>query len=92
MFAFLVDGLATHRLARLIVTDAIFDRPREHVKASLHAAGYAKAVEGLRCEWCVGVWVAVAVTAARYGMPRVWRPVARALATADLAGIVTSHV
>lgn len=92
MEALLTDALAVHRLARLVVTDEIFDRPRAHVKASLHAAGYAKAVEGLGCEWCTGVWVAAAVTAARYVAPRVWQPVARALAAADLAGIVTSLV
>lgn len=88
----IVDGLACHRIARLIVTDEIFDRPRAHLMTALHAAGYEKAIEGLRCTWCTSVYVAFGVAAARALAPRAWQPVARALALADVAGIVSSTV
>lgn len=92
MIDLLVDALAVHRLTRLVVTDDIAARPRAHVMRSLKAAGYEKAMDGLRCEWCSAVWVAAAVTAARAVAPRTWRRTARFLALADLSGIITSHV
>lgn len=88
----LVDGLAVHRLARLIVTDQIADPLRARAMAAMHDRGWEWGKELLRCEWCVGVWVAGAVTAARVLAPRAWRPAARFLAVADVAGIVSSNV
>lgn len=87
----LIDGLAAHRITRLIVTDEILDRPRAHVMEALHTAGWHKAQDGLRCPWCVSVWVAVGVLTCRTLLPRVWRPVAYGLAVADVAGIINSQ-
>jgi hypothetical protein len=85
-----IDGLATHRIARIIVTDEILDGPRAHVMQALHEAGWEKGKTLLRCTWCVGVWVALGVTVARRTCPRAWAPVAYGLALADAAGIINS--
>ncbi len=37
------------------------------------------------CRWCAGIWIAAAVTAARWSAPRVWDPVARGLALSAAA-------
>lgn len=92
MLDFVADCLAVHRLTRIIVTDTIADRPRAHILNALHVGGYDRAVEGLRCSWCTGVWVAVGVGVARAVAPRAWGAAARVLATADVAGIVASFV
>lgn len=44
----------------------------------------------IMCPWCVGVWAAAAVVAARLVAPRVWTPVARALAASQIAGFVAA--
>lgn len=92
METFIVDALACHRLARLIVDDVVFDGPRAHVMGALHAAGWEKGKELLRCTWCVGVWCGFGVVAARRYAPRGWAPVARALALADVAGHLSGLV
>jgi len=43
------------------------------------------------CPWCVGVYVAVGVSVARRVAPRVWGPLARGLAVAQLAGVIDTH-
>lgn len=42
----------------------------------------------LLCPWCVGVWVGFGVMIARRVTPRLWSPVARALALGAAAGLV----
>lgn len=44
-------------------------------------------VELVRCPWCISVWIAAAVTAARSAAPRLWHPVATALACSQVAGL-----
>lgn len=92
MESLLVDGLAAHRITRLIVTDQIGDRLRARVFQALTEGGYENAKDGLRCEWCTGVWVAVGITIARVLVPNAWRPIARIFAVADVVGIVGSAV
>lgn len=41
----------------------------------------------VRCPWCVGIWVAAGVAIART-RPRWWAPAARALAAAQVAGLI----
>lgn len=90
METLIVDALACHRITRLITQDVIFDRPRNHTLAALHAAGYLKAKEALRCPFCVSVYVGFGVVAARAVVPRLWGPVGRALALSDVAGILAA--
>lgn len=90
MIDLLTDSLACHRIVRLVVEDTIFDRPRRRVKQALHEAGWTAGIELLGCPWCVGIWVGFGVVVARRRFPRAWPTVARALALADVAGIVAS--
>lgn len=92
MIEFAIDALACHRVTRLIVEDSIFDRPREALKARLHRGGHMKALELLRCSWCVSVWVGFGVVTVRAAVPRAWGPAARALALSSVAGTVSAMV
>jgi hypothetical protein len=88
----LIDGLAVARITRLITTDTIFIRPRNHVLNALTAAGYDTAVEGLLCDYCTAVWVAAAVAVLRTAAPRSWSKVGAALATAQIAGSLLAAI
>lgn len=92
METLIVDALAAHRITRLIVSDVIADRPRARVMAAAHEAGFEWLKDLIRCSWCTGVHVGFAVVAARAVAPKAWQPIARALALADVAGIVASFV
>ena len=43
----------------------------------------------LTCPWCTGVWVAIAVVAARRLAPRWWAPVAETASVAAAAGLLS---
>jgi hypothetical protein len=44
------------------------------------------------CPWCAGMWVALGVTALRSIAPRLWEPLARALALSAVAGLVSESI
>jgi len=48
--------------------------------------------ELVTCTWCASVWVGFGAVLARAYVPRVWAPVARALAFSSLAGWGTSKL
>jgi hypothetical protein len=61
-------ALATTRIAGLVALDAIFDRPRLAVgEAANRRRGLGWVETLITCMWCVGVWVALAVTLATPG-------------------------
>lgn len=78
----IVDALACYRLTRLVTTDEITRGLRR------------RAIEHLpiTCDWCVGVWVAFGVVAVRRIVPRVWAPVATALALSAVTGLLAENV
>ena len=86
MLTLVADGLATFRLAHLVIDDTLFDTPRAALLEHLDAGGPAarKAAEGLGCYWCVSVWAAAAVAVLRRWCPRV----VDAFAAAALAPIL----
>lgn len=45
----------------------------------------------LECPWCVSVWVAAGVVAARRWAPAVWDPVARGLAASYVTGALAGR-
>jgi Protein of unknown function (DUF1360) len=87
--AVITDMLATYRLVRLYQTDSITEPVRSAVDDRLLAAGHHRALELSQCPWCLGVWVAFGVVAARHLTPRVWDMIARALAFSAVTGMVT---
>lgn len=84
----LEDGVAAHRLTRLLVEDSILDGPRDALLEHLDGGGPTarKAAEGLRCYWCTGFWVALAVSVASSRLRGSWRWTARALTISTIAG------
>lgn len=86
--AFTVDALATARLTRLVTNDTIIDRLRwPIVRASADGRLPEWCGAFIRCPWCVGMWAALGVLAARRINPRVWTPIATALACSEVAGL-----
>lgn len=62
-----VAALATYRLVRLAIYDTIFDRPRNATYMWLSNRGTPRAdwmLDMVTCQWCLGVWMSAAVTAA----------------------------
>lgn len=93
---FAVDGLAVFRITRLVIEDDITAPLREKVR---HAAmrevddpGLAAKLNTLlSCPWCVGMWVAFGVVAARRVAPQVWGPLATALALSAATGLIAEN-
>lgn len=81
-----VDALAAFRLTRLIVTDDVFGVPRSSVKSWLLEHDHPRLYDLIGCPWCVSVYVGAGVVAARTVAPRVWHPLACALAFSAVTG------
>lgn len=47
-----------------------------------------KLADFVKCRWCTGIWISVFVVVARRYAPRVWDPLARALALSATAALV----
>lgn len=43
------------------------------------------------CPWCASIWIGFGVVLMRRLVPRVWRPVADALAMSAVAGFLSGH-
>lgn len=100
----LIDALAAYRLTRLVTADSITEPLRAAVIASTYAEGLdegetwdevvmndprpPRLAELVTCRWCAGVWVSFGVVAARRFAPRLWDPIARALAMSAGAALI----
>jgi hypothetical protein len=88
---FLLDGLACYRLTRLIRTDGITRRPRGVIltwaeRSDKGVMAHPMVVEWFDCPWCVSMYAAVGIVAARKVAPRAWGMVGMALALSAVAG------
>lgn len=82
----LIDALAAARLTRLVVVDD-FPPVKRARDWFLERVGEESTLGDLiGCPWCAGWWISAAVVAARWRFPRLWDPVARALATSLVVG------
>lgn len=82
-----VDALATHRLATLVVDDKAGNPIRCAVIQIGQEIGRGEEAEYLvGCYWCSSMWLALGVVAARRFTPRLWSPVGRLLAFSTVAG------
>jgi hypothetical protein len=88
VFETIIDCLATVRLARLITVDegTPVVAARKIVTQDWATADWQ--TELAECPWCVSFWLGLAVVALRRLAPRWWRPVAFALASSQIAGMV----
>lgn len=98
-----VDGLAVARVTRWLVLDdgpPPWGEVRHWFRQWLRQRGgfcqdrgqppcaWCTWADGTECPWCVGVYVAAGVYAARQVAPRVWPVLARWLALAQTAGLL----
>lgn len=86
MIDLVTDALAVFRLTRALTTDRIGQPVRDRADKLGELPGYY-----VRCDWCSSAAVAFGVVAARTICPRVWRPVAQALAFSAVAGLIAEH-
>lgn len=85
---FAIQALAAYRLTRLVqeddlppmpwLRDRMWDRQQKDLDDLL-----AKLVQ---CPWCLGFWVSAGVLVADALVPRLWRPLATALALSAVVG------
>ncbi len=89
MLDFLIFGLATYRLTRLLTRDTIFDALRNKVweKYPPHEAkiGYV-----FTCGWCMSIWSASLLLTSSMISP-VFDVVLIALALSAIAGLLTAY-
>ena len=98
VLTFAIDALATYRITRLLIEDEILRTPRMAILSRLEPdEGFtqpgdeSKLAYFLQCPWCMGAWVAVGVVACRAIAPRLWHPLATALALSAAAGLISEH-
>lgn len=82
----LIDALATFRLTRLITTDRITRGPRNALEQRGGELGY-----WVGCDWCASAAVGIGVVLARRFTPRLWGPLAEALAFSAITGLIADH-
>lgn len=87
----LVDCLAVFRLARLATEDVITEPAREQLHAKLTLGGHTKIAYLITCPWCASMYIGAGVVIARRVAPRVWGPVAAALAFSAVAGLLADR-
>ena len=89
IFGFVILGLATFRITRLLTRDTIFDTPRnrfwDRFPPESSKLGYL-----FTCEWCLSVWVAsLLFISAIISTVTVWLMVPFALSA--VAGLLTAY-
>jgi hypothetical protein len=84
------DALACYRLTRLATLDSLPPVKRTRDKV-LTRWGDSEWSELAVCPWCLSVWLAAGVVAARTIAPRTWTPVARVLAYSAVTGWLSSR-
>lgn len=82
-----IDALATHRLVRLAIEDEITEGLRSKLWET-HPPHTSKLGYLVTCPWCSGMWIGAGVAVARTLVPKLWGPVAYALAASSAAGII----
>ena len=89
-FELLVAGLATYRIARLIVKDEIFSKLRNAIWKKFppesNKFGYF-----FTCMWCTSVWVASLLVISRIIIPEATQVVETVLALSAIAGLLSAH-
>lgn len=94
-----VQAAAAYRITRLIQQDQLppLPRLRERMNDVLTREDPPTALQGeliymVNCPWCLGFWVSVAVLIADAVAPRLWRPLATALALSAAVGLARTKL
>lgn len=98
-----VQAAAAYRITRLVQEDQLPPLPwlrrrmNEVAAADLNDISMGARVREeliymVNCPWCLGFWVSVAVLAADALTPRLWRPLATALALSAAVGLARTKL
>lgn len=97
-----VQAAAAYRITLLLQEDALPPLPalRERlntIAANLDATTTKGKIQDeliymVNCPWCLGFWVSVAVLLADAAVPRLWRPLATALALSAAVGLARTKL
>lgn len=90
MRSFIVDVLAGHRLTRLVTEDVITAPLRQKIFAK-HPPTEESWSYALTCPWCASVWIGLGIAVLRRCAPTLWEPLAEALATSSVVGLITER-
>jgi hypothetical protein len=87
---FVVLGLATYRITRLVIRDELLARPRnffwKKFPPEKSLLGYL-----LTCPWCISIWVASILLISSIIIPEVTYAVGVVFALSAIAGLLTAH-
>lgn len=92
MATFLVDGLASYRLMKLVRDDRITESARAAVQARQGPPEQSKVSYLMTCPWCLSIYFGAALTVGRMRWPRSTNAVARTFALSALTGLVNQHL
>lgn len=91
----LVDAVATFRLTRLVQQDHFppIVAAKTTVRWCITGPRVREYYDELayNCPWCLSFWLGVAVVIARRVAPRVWDPLAKALAFSAASGVISER-
>jgi hypothetical protein len=83
-----VDALATFRLTWLLQRDSLPPLPTLRRKLFVRF-GASPVGDLIDCPWCLGMWVGFGVSTLRRVCPRLWDPIAHALAASAVTGLLS---
>jgi hypothetical protein len=89
LLEFVILGLATYRLTRLITTDNIFETFRERIWKK-YPPQSSKLGYLITCDWCTSIWVASIVVASVMIIPALVYVYA-VFAVSAIAGLLTAY-
>lgn len=89
---FVVDGLATYRLVKLVRDDRITEPLRDAVESRNGTPEESKLSYLVHCPWCLSFYFGAALTLGRRRWPRTTALVARPLALSALTGLAVQHL
>jgi hypothetical protein len=89
LLEFVILGLATYRLTRLITTDNILETFRERIWKK-YPPQSSKLGYLITCDWCTSIWVASVVVASAMIIP-VLVYVYAVFAVSAIAGLLTAY-
>ena len=90
ILVFIIAGLATYRLTRLIVDDEILAPIRNRIFNRFDPE-YSKFGYVLTCTWCSSIWVASLVVIFGIIIPTIAFYIGLVLALSAVAGYLTAH-
>jgi hypothetical protein len=87
----LVDALAVYRVARLVTTDGLLERPRASILARYNPTTGDHPAQLVVCAWCCSAWIALAAVVLTVWAPAVWIWFAVPLALSAVAGYLSER-